>query len=119
MSKLTQTVQSADWKNEKHAPAIEVEKSGNNVKIYAGVGKEIAHPNTFEHHISWIKVFVQPDGAKFPIEVGSYEFNAHGEEEVLSVPAVNVEIESAKGGKVYAMSYCNIHGLWESEAEFN
>jgi len=46
-------IQTADWKKEKHAPVIdcpdEVE-AGEFFMVKVGVGKEIAHPNTAEHH---------------------------------------------------------------------
>lgn len=117
--KLTQTVQSGDWKNEKHVPALHVERCcEEGIQIVAQVGEEVAHPNTLEHHIAWIKVFVQPEGAKFPTEVGSYEFKAHGEEELFSVPKVTVNVKCPKKATVYALSYCNVHGLWENSVEF-
>ncbi|WP_138160330.1 desulfoferrodoxin family protein [Peptoniphilus catoniae] len=117
MKKLTELVQSGDWKNEKHVPALHVEQKDGELSIVAQVGEEIEHPNTLEHHIAWIKVFFQPEGFKFPIEVGSYEFSAHGEEEVFSKPYVKAQIKTDKKGVVYAMSYCNIHGLWENSQE--
>ncbi|MDO5713823.1 MAG: desulfoferrodoxin family protein [Tissierellia bacterium] len=117
MKKLTETVQSGDWKNEKHVPVLHVEKKDGELKIKAEVGEEIEHPNTLEHHIEWIKVFFQPEGGKFPIEVGSYRFCAHGEEEVYSKPMVDCHIKTEKGGVVSALSYCNIHGLWENAQE--
>ncbi|MDY6065422.1 MAG: desulfoferrodoxin family protein [Finegoldia sp.] len=117
MSKLTQTVQSGDWKSEKHVPEIEVVREGEKLNIKVEVGSEIEHPNTLEHHISWIKVFFQAEDGKFPVEVGSYDFQAHGEDEILSVPSVSASIKTAKNGTVYALSYCNIHGLWENSVE--
>ena len=118
MSKLlTETVQSGDWKNEKHVPVLHAEKIDGGYKVKVDIGEEITHPNTLEHHIAWIKVFFQPEGFKFPIEVGSFEFRAHGEEEVYTDPLVEVQFKSAKGGNLYAMSYCNIHGLWENSVE--
>lgn len=115
--KLTETVQTADFKSEKHVPVIHVEKAEGLLKIKALVGEEIEHPNTLEHHIAWIKVFFKPEGEKFPIEVGSYEFRAHGEGEVFTVPCVEAAVKTDKGGEVYALSYCNIHGLWENSVE--
>ncbi|MDO5715514.1 MAG: desulfoferrodoxin family protein [Tissierellia bacterium] len=112
--KLTQTVQSGDWKNEKHVPALHVEKVEDGFKVRAFVGEEIDHPNTLEHHILWIKVYFQPEGAKFPIEVGSYQFQAHGESEVYTKPEVISYVKTEQKGQVFAMSYCNIHGLWEN-----
>ncbi|WBW50250.1 desulfoferrodoxin family protein [Peptoniphilus equinus] len=115
--KLTETVQTGDWKNEKHVPVIHTEVSEDGLRIHALVGEEIEHPNTLEHHIAWIKVFFQPEESKFPIEVGSYTFSAHGEDEVFSKPEVFATVKTAKKGTVYALSYCNIHGLWESTEE--
>ncbi|MGI5948996.1 class II SORL domain-containing protein [Peptoniphilus sp.] len=115
--KLTETIQTADWKSEKHVPAIIVDKKDGVLNIKAHVGEEVAHPNTLEHHIAWIKVFFKPEGAKFPIEVGSYEFSAHGEEDLFTEPCVETSVKTDKGGEVYALSYCNIHGLWENSLE--
>ncbi|RVU54637.1 desulfoferrodoxin family protein [Anaerosphaera multitolerans] len=106
-----------DWKNEKHVPGIHVERKDGELVIKTIIGEEIEHPNTLEHHIAWIKVFFQPEGFKFPIEVGSFEFNAHGEEEVFTKPEVVATVKTDKKGTVYAMSYCNIHGLWENSEE--
>lgn len=43
------------------------------------VGKDIAHPNTTEHHISWIKLYYVEEGTTLPYEVARLEFNVHGE----------------------------------------
>ncbi|SHH22791.1 superoxide reductase [Anaerosphaera aminiphila DSM 21120] len=117
MKKITETVQAGDWKNEKHVPVIHAENAGEELVIKAMVGEEIEHPNTLEHHIGWIKLFFQPEGAKFPIEVGSFDFKAHGEEELFTKPEVEAHIKTNKKGTVYAISYCNIHGLWENSLE--
>ena len=113
-------VQSGDWKGEKHVPAIiapESFEAGESIKIKAHVGEEIAHPNTLEHNIKWIKLFFVPEGAKLAVELGSYEFAAHGESEIFAEPSVEVSVKLPKSGKLYALSYCNIHGLWENELE--
>ena len=117
MNKLTETVQSGDWKNEKHVPVLHVEKKDGEIIIKAAVGEEIEHPNTLEHHIGWIKVYFQAEDGKFPTEVGSYGFSAHGEEEIYTKPMVECHIKTDKNGVVSALSYCNIHGLWESAEE--
>ena len=115
MTKLTETVQTGDWNSEKHVPEIEFEKlEDGRIKVTAEVGSEIEHPNTLEHHIAWIKVFFQAEGAKFPTEITSYEFNAHGEEDLLSVPSATAILKTDKKGTFYALSYCNIHGRWEN-----
>lgn len=115
---LTQTIQSGDWKNEKHVPEIECKDLGEGkYQVSASVGSEIEHPNTLEHHIAWIKVLFVPEGGKLPIEIASYKFSAHGESEVYSIPKAIGEFKSDKKGTLLALSYCNLHGLWENSLE--
>ena len=116
--------QSGDWKQEKHSPVIEVEKLEGRVKVRVSVGKEISHPNTTEHHISWIEVYFLPEGEKFPYQIGRYEFTSHGASaqgpntsSVYTEPVVEVYFKSDKPGIVLSSSYCNIHGLWQSSEE--
>lgn len=117
MTMLTETVKSGDWKNEKHVPSLNVEKVEGGFKVHSLVGEEIEHPNTAEHHIAWIKVFFQPEGFSAPVEVASQVFGAHGEGEAFTKPELCATIKSEKGGKFFALSYCNIHGLWENSLE--
>jgi superoxide reductase len=127
MKTLGELFQTADWKKEKHVPTIECPdavKSGDVFQIRVTVGKEIAHPNTTEHHIRWINVYFLPEEEKFPYEVGRFEFSVHGESAegpnkgpVYSNPDVTVSVKVSKPGVIYATSLCNIHGLWRSEKE--
>jgi superoxide reductase len=116
--------QVADWKAEKHSPVIEVKKKEDVDFIFVkvSVGKEIAHPNQTGHHIRWINLYFQPDGSKFPFEVGKVEFSAHGESPegpdtstVYTEPKGIFALKTQKSGTLHAFSYCNIHGLWRSE----
>ncbi|HPG41650.1 MAG TPA: class II SORL domain-containing protein [bacterium] len=118
--------QSADWKKEKHSPVIEIiaAKKGQPVTIQVSIGKEIPHPNTTEHHINWIDVYFQPSGEKFAVQLGKFEFTAHGasitganSSTIYSEPNVTLLFKTDKSGVLYASSYCNIHGLWASEQE--
>ena len=80
--KIGDKVQSADWKNEKHVPSIDAPdsvKADTMVKVVVKVGKEIPHPNTVEHHISWIQVYFTPEESKFTYDVGRFSFNSHGD----------------------------------------
>jgi superoxide reductase len=116
--------QSADWKKEKHVPVIEcVEKAprGQMTVVSVSVGKEVPHPNTTAHHIRWIELYFQPDGEKFPYQLARVDFSAHGESaqgadtsSVYTHPEVTVKFKSEKPGMLFASSYCNIHGLWQS-----
>jgi superoxide reductase len=117
---LASTIQTADWKKEKHAPVIEcpdVVKAGEVFEVQVSVGKEIAHPNTAEHHISWITLYFQPEGTKFPYQAGHFEFSGHGEGSVFTEPVASVSLKVDKPGVLRAMSFCNLHGLWESSKE--
>jgi len=124
---LAEYVKSADFKTEKHVPIIKVAdtvNAGERVNIELVVGDEIAHPNTTEHHIAWIKLYFVEEGTKLPYEVARLEFNVHGEAAaganegpVLAESAGVVTATFKKSGKLIATSYCNIHGLWESEKD--
>lgn len=117
---LGNLLQSADWKNEKHVPAITVAdevNAGEEVEVNVCIGKEIDHPNTLEHHIVWVKAFFKPEDGKFPVEIGYSSFGSHGENEVYTAPDVTFTFKTDKPGTIYSMSYCNIHGLWEDSKE--
>ena len=125
MKQFGELFQTADWKVEKHVPAIDCPdgvKNGEFFPVKVTLGKEVAHPNTTVHHIRWITVYFQPDGEKFPYEIGRFEFNAHGESaegpdksSVYTHHEVSVSMKTGKAGVIYAAALCNIHGLWRSE----
>jgi superoxide reductase len=125
--KLAQQIKTDNWKNEKHVPVIDCEdsvKKGEFFKVKVTIGKEVAHPNTTAHHIRWIKLFFKEDGGKFTYEIASMEFNAHGASAdgadssgIYTHHEAVVSMKAVKPGTLYAMSYCNIHGLWESMRE--
>jgi len=125
MNKLGEMVKTADWKSEKHVPVIEAPdtvKAGEFFQVSVVVGKEIAHPNTTEHHIAWIAIHFIPDGAKVSYEIGRFEFSAHGQSvagpnlgPVHTDGSVVTRIKISAPGAICATAYCNIHGLWESD----
>lgn len=122
MKELSSVIQAADWKKEKHVPVIDAPeraKPGENIQVNVSVGREIAHPNTTEHHIAWIDVFFQPQDGKFAYHLGRFEFHAHGASTegpntstVFTHPSVTLTFKTDKPGSLFALSYCNIHGLW-------
>jgi len=124
MPNLSEHIQSADWKKEKHVPVIEAPDqvpADEFFEVKVTLGKEIAHPNTTEHHISWITLYFQPEGVKFTHQVGHFEFSAHGEStegpntsSVYTNHEFSLSMKTEKPGTLMASSYCNIHGLWES-----
>jgi superoxide reductase len=127
MADLRDLLQSADWKTEKHVPVIEGPdkiSKGQSLVIEVSVGKQIAHPNTTEHHIRFIEVYFLATGEKFPCQLARFEFNAHGESVqgpntsmIFSEPKVSAVFKIERSGVIMAIAYCNIHGLWRSEKE--
>jgi superoxide reductase len=124
MRKMGDLLQSADWKTEKHVPVIDCPEevaAGQAFEVKAALGKEVAHPNTTEHHIRWIQLFFKPDDDKFAYQVGTFEFTAHGESvqgpntgPVYTNHSVTAVLQIKKSGVLHAMSFCNIHGVWEN-----
>jgi superoxide reductase len=124
MTQISEVYQTADWKSEKHVPVIECPDSvaadeGFDVKV--SLGKEVAHPNTTEHHIRWIQLYFKPEGDKFAYQVGNFEFCAHGESAagadqgpVYTNHAATASLKVKKAGTLLATAFCNIHGLWEN-----
>ena len=124
MATMKDVYQSGDWNKEKHVPSIDAPdtvKKGETISMSIGIGKEIAHPNTTEHHISWVAAYFLPDGEKFPYCIGRAEFTAHGASvqgpdtsSIYTAPQAVMNFKTEKSGTIMASSYCTIHGLWEN-----
>ena len=122
--KLSNKLQEADWKQEKHVPVIDCPEEVIKDELFdvaVGLGKEIAHPNKTEHHIRWIEIYFLPEDEQFPYQIGRYEFSAHGEStqgpdtsSVYTHHHITTKFKTGKSGSILAMAYCNIHGLWQS-----
>lgn len=127
MSKIGEFYQSGDWKNEKHVPVIncgDQATADSPFEVTVSIGDEIAHPNTTEHHIRWIKLYFKPEGEKFIYELASFDFASHGESvkganegACYTEPFGTAKLKLKSSGQLIAASYCNIHGLWESSKE--
>ncbi|MBS3735126.1 MAG: class II SORL domain-containing protein [Phycisphaerae bacterium] len=123
---LGELLQTADWKKEKHVPIIECADNWSPddfAEVTVTLGKEVAHPNTTEHHIRWIELFFQPEGAK-TYQVARFDFTAHGESAkganegpVYTHHEGKVRVKASAPGTLYALAYCNIHGLWQSSKD--
>lgn len=100
-------------KVESHTPKIEApsEVKKNEVfKVKITVGP---HPNTVEHSIRWIELYFEEEGRAFnPVLIGRYDFTP-----VYSEPVVETYVKLAKSGRLIALEYCNLHGLWEASKE--
>jgi len=121
---LSERIQRADWKLEKHVPVIEAPNTvqkGEYFEVTVSIGKEVAHPNKTEHHIKWVSLYFRPNGDKFPVEIGRVEFSAHGASmegpdtsSIYTHHSATFSFKTDKPGTILACSLCNIHGLWES-----
>lgn len=127
MAGISDHIKTDDFKNEKHVPVISLPdamKPGEPMEIAVCVGKEIPHPNTSEHFIAWIHLFYMPEGGNFAYDLGRAEFSAHGASTdgpnsitCNTEPHAVFKVKLDKPGKLFATSWCNIHGLWEGSAE--
>jgi len=92
---------------EKHVPVIE--KGADMVTVT--VGKETPHPSTLEHHIDWIELFgVTKDNKVIDLGRASFAPTYTASVAVFKVPLAGFKT-------LYSLSYCNIHGVWESSLE--
>lgn len=124
MTSIGEQYQTADWKSEKHVPVIECpdEVAADEMfDVTVTLGKEVAHPNTTEHHIRWIQLYFKPEDDKFTYQVGNFEFTAHGESvegadkgPVYTNHSAVGGLKIKKSGTLLATALCNIHGLWEN-----
>ncbi|MEM4691029.1 MAG: class II SORL domain-containing protein, partial [Desulfurococcaceae archaeon] len=79
-------------------------------KVKVSVGP---HPNTIEHSIRWIELYFEEEGRSFnPILIARFDFTP-----IYSEPTVEVYIKLNKSGRLIALEYCNLHGLWEAYKE--
>ena len=121
---ISNSIKSADFKTEKHVPTIHIiSKEDNTYVIEVAVGKEVAHPNTTEHFIGYIDLYFQTSGAAIS-HLGRVEFLAHGESTqganqgaAYTEPVAMFKCTLKQPGTLHAISYCNIHGLWESKLD--
>jgi len=100
---------------EKHVPQIAAPasvKAGEPFQVTVAVGKEVPHPNTVEHHIKWIQVYAKEEGARPVVHIGTFDFAP-----TLASPNVTFTAMLKKSATLYALEYCNIHGVWDNSVE--
>ena len=100
-------------KVESHTPKIGVPdkvKAGEPFEVRIKVGP---HPNTVQHSIRWIEVYFYEEGRGFnPIHLATITLTPEYAE-----PDVTLRLRLSKGGTIYALQYCNLHGVWEGRKE--
>lgn len=101
---------------EKHVPYIEAPESvkkGEPFEVTIIVGKDVPHPNTIEHHIKWIQVYAVIEGRPYnPVHVATFDLGP-----TFAEPKVTFKMKLDTNAILFALEYCNIHGLWENSKE--
>ena len=100
---------------EKHVPVIEVPasvKSGEAFDVNIIIGKEVAHPNTLEHHIKWIQVYADIEGRGNPVHVATFDIGP-----TFAAPKVTFPMILEANASIIALEYCNLHGVWENTVD--
>jgi superoxide reductase len=97
-------------KVESHSPKIEAPDSVGADKTFEVRVTVGPHPNTVEHSIRQIDLFVAEDERAFnPIFLTTVRLTP-----VYSEPDIKINLKLKKSSTLYAIEYCNLHGLWES-----
>lgn len=84
-----------DAAREKHVPVVEKIDGGYRISVGS-----VEHPMTEAHYIEWIELVT-------PRSVYRYYLNSGDK------PVIEVKTDATN---VYARAYCNLHGLWKSQA---
>ncbi|MHA1793137.1 MAG: desulfoferrodoxin family protein, partial [Promethearchaeota archaeon] len=90
----------AEWKEEKHVPHVEID--GNKVTVDVGITKGTPHPMKPDHYIMWIEIICK---------------NGYSERKFLKPgdePKATFVISEEVAEGLTAREYCNMHGLWSS-----
>ena len=99
---------------EKHLPVIEIGKGhgkSDEDLVHVSVGKEVPHPNTIEHHIAWIELFgVKKD--QQVVDLGRAKFAPS-----FTNPNIRFQVPVTEFKAFCALSYCNVHGVWQNCVE--
>jgi len=96
---------------EKHVPVIKAPakaKAGEAFDVTVIVGESVPHPNTLEHHIKWIQVYAKLEKGMV-IHLGTFDFGP-----TYAEPRVTFPVKLNESAIIYALEYCNIHGVWEN-----
>lgn len=100
-------------KVESHTPKIEAPdtvKPDEPFTVRISVGP---HPNTVEHSIRRIEVYLYEEGRKFnPILIATVNLTP-----VYSEPKIELTLKIKRNSVIYALEYCNLHGVWENRKE--
>lgn len=92
---VLQIEKTQDEGQEKHVPVIEKTPAGVKVKVGS-----VPHPMAAEHFIEWVELSAGEKVYRQFLKAGDQP---------------EAEFKLAAEGGIRARTYCNIHGLWQSE----
>ncbi len=104
-----------DEGKEKHVPVIEgpaQATAGEAFEVTVIVGKEVAHPNTVEHHIKWVQLYGESGGKVF--HIGTFDLGP-----TFAVPTITTKLLVEADTTLHALEYCNLHGVWASSMDIS
>ena len=100
-------------KAETHTPKIEAPdtvKAGEPFTVRITVGP---HEMKTNHSIRYVELWFAEEGRTFnPVKIAKIEWGPD-----YTVAEAEVKVVLKKSGVLYAVSYCNLHGLWEARKE--
>jgi superoxide reductase len=102
---------------EKHVPMITapaMANKGEKFTVTVQVGKVVAHPNTLEHHIGSIELYSLADGTSALTRIGSVSLGP-----TYADPTVTFSVMLQSPSTLYALAYCNIHGVWDNQVQIH
>ncbi len=97
---------------DRHSPFVHCEsnaKKGEKFTVKVKLGDEYAHPDDFDHYISWVQIW----NREFMLGQATFSPGALG-----NMPGhveVDFHIVPQKNMKLTAMAFCTKHGLWQSD----
>jgi superoxide reductase len=101
---------------DRHTPHVEAPasvKKGEPFLVTVKMGQDYVHPDLDNHHIQRLQLF-NGDRLLASTEYEPGAFTA-GMEEAKGFSRAIFQIALEKPGRLTAMSYCTLHGLWMSE----
>ena len=101
---------SKDETKEKHCPKVEVKtcESCPETEVIISVVK---HPNTVEHHISWLQLYGVKEGGLL-VHLLTADIVP-----VVAEACAHICIKKGEFKSLIALSYCNLHGVWENNVD--
>ncbi len=100
-------------KRETHTPKIEAPKEVKAGEVFPVRIYIEGHPNTVQHSFRWIELYFYEEGRDFnPIFVARAELTPE-----ISEQEATFKVKLNKSGVIYAVAYCNLHGVWENRQE--